>query len=269
MGPDACPAGVRHRRSGVIAQLDAFLAAHASTIALAPVLYARGEALWDQLRASPPDDARWGRFLAAMGEVAAERLGDDRAAAAWFRRCLDAEPAHRDAEACVAAGHGQAVLWERAGEALRALPAYRAAASEGLRCAAIAPVTVRAACSAVRLGFDRTGRLDEGDARLAKQAWLAWTWLAERRPDALASVGDDPGRLLCALLLPEDDPAALAGRWRSWPPHAIDAPDGAWRDGDRACLRGLFTLAAAAADRHLADEGPEPGAPYRLLAAAC
>ena len=76
------------------------------------------------------------------------------------------------------------------------------------------------------------------------------------------ALADELGRQLCALLLPEDDPTRLAETWRAWPPHALDG----WRDGDPACLRALYALAAAAADRHLADEGG--GEPYRLLAAA-
>lgn len=245
--------------------LDAFLAAHAAPQAVAAVLYARGEELWSSLRAAPPADARWGRFLVAMGEVAAERLGDDAAAAAWFRRCLDAEAAHRDPEACVAAGYGQGVLWERAGAPDRALPAYRAAAGEGFRCAVLRPATLRAAAAAVRLAFDRAGRLSEPELALLKQAWLGWTWLHAHERGALdPGLEDELGRQLCAFLLPEDDPARLAGAWRGLPPHAL----GGWRDGDPACLRALFQLAARAADAFLADEGPEPGAAYRLLAAA-
>lgn len=249
--------------------LDAFLSAHAARQTVHAVLYAGGEGLWEAHRAAPPADPRWGRFLAAMGEVAAERLHDDAAAARWFRRCLDAEPVHRDAESCVAAGHGQGVLWERAGDNLRALPAYRAAAAEGFRCAVIAPATLRAAGSAVRLAFQRAERLDDETAALAKRMWLAWTWLQLSSPEM---VDDDLeaelGRQLCAFLLPEDDPARLAGLWRAWAPHAIDTPQGAWRDGDGRCLQALFGLAAAAADRFLADEGAEPGRPYRLLAGA-
>lgn len=248
--------------------LDAFLQAHASDTAVAATLYAGGESLYART-ADPPADPRWGRFLVAMGEVAAERLGDDVAAATWFRRCLDAEERHRDAEACVAAGYGQGVLWERAGEPARALPAYRAAAAEGLRCAVIAPATLRAAAAALRLAFQRAERLAGDDAALAKRMWLGWTWLHVHDPQACDPVLDEEiGRQLCAFLLPEDDPARLAGLWRGWAPHAIETPRGAWRDGDPRCLNALFTLAAGAADRFLADEGPVPGMPYRLLAEA-
>jgi len=198
-----------------------------------------------------------------MGEVAAERLGDDAAAARWFRRCLDAESVHHDVEACVAAGHGQGVLWERAGELARALPAYRAAAAEGFRCTSVSPPTLRAAVAAVRLGFQRAEALSDADAGLAKQSWLGWTWLHLHEPDAIdEALARELGRQICSFLLPEDDPTGLAATWRNWPPHAL----GAWRDSDPACLRALFQLAATAADQHLADEGG--GESYRLLAAA-
>lgn len=249
--------------------LDAFLAAHAARQSVHAVLYAGGEGLWAAHHADPPSDPRWGRFLVAMGEVAAERLHDDAAAARWFRRCLDAEARHRDAESCVVAGYGQGVLWERAGEVLRALPAYRAAAAEGFRCAVIAPATLRAAGAAVRLSFLRSERLADEDAALAKRMWLAWTWLHVHAPETVdPHLADDLCRQLCAFLLPEDDPARLAGVWRSWPPHEIKTPLGGWSDGDARCLQALFTLAAGAADRFLADEGAEPGRPYRLLAEA-
>jgi hypothetical protein len=249
--------------------LDAFLTAHAARQSVHAVLYAGGERLWESLRADPPSDARWGRFLVAMGEVAAERLHDDGAAARWFRRCLDAEPVHRDAESCVAAGYGQGVLWERSGDALRALPAYRAAAAEGFRCAVIAPATLRAAGAAVRVAFQRSERLTAEDAALAKQMWLAWTWLQVHAPETIdPPLADELGRQLCAFLLPEDDPVRLAGIWRTWQPHQIATLHGGWSDGEGRCLQALFKLAAGAADRFLADEGAEPGLPYRLLAEA-
>lgn len=246
----------------MLQRLDAFLAAHASATALAAPLYAGGEAVWEQLRPAPPADPRWGRFLVAMGEVAAERLGDDAAAAVWFRRCLDGEARHRDAEACVAAGYGQGVLWERAGDPARALPAYRAAAIEGCRLALARPATLRAATAAVRLAFARAQQLEEADLALAKQAWLGWTWLHIHEPSAIdPPLAEELGRQLCAFLLPED-PTRLAGLWRDLPPPAL----GDWRDDDPRCLRALFALAAAAADRFLADEGGGEG--YRLLAGA-
>ncbi len=243
-------------------QIEAFLRAHASDTAIATVLYAGGERLWEEHRLAPPADPRWGRFLVAMGEVAAERLGDAAAAARWFRRCLDAEAVHHDVEACVAAGHGQGVLWERAGDTGRALPAYRTAASEGFRCAVVTPVTLRAATAAVRLGFQRAETIARDDAVLAKQAWLGWTWLQRHDPASLdPALVEELARQMCAFLLPEDDPAGLAGRWRRWPPHVL----GDWRDGDMRCLLTLFQLAAEAGDRFLSDEGG--GTPYRLLAA--
>jgi hypothetical protein len=245
-------------------ELDAFLRAHAQRETVAVALYAAGDALFQRLSGSPPADPRWGRFLVAMGEVAAERLDDGDAAARWFRRCLDQESVHRDAEACVAAGFGQGVLWERAADLGRALPTYRAAAAEGLRCLVMRPATVRAASAAVRLGFERAGALQPGDAALAKQAWLVLTWLHHNEPAAIDEVLiEEAGRQLCAFLLPEDDPTRLAALWRAWTPHAV----GDWTDGSPACLAALFAIAARAADRHLPDEGG--GAAYRLLAEAC
>ncbi len=244
-------------------RLDAFLHAHASTTAIPATLYAGGETLWEQFHADPPAEARWGRFLVAMGEVAAERLGDDGAAALWFRRCLDAEASHRDAESCVAAGYGQGVLWERAGDPARALPAYRAAAGEGFRCAVIRPATLRAAAAAVRLAFDRAGRLSNAEFALAKQAWLGWTWLHHHEPAGVdPGLAEELGRQLCAFLLPEDDPTQLAAAWRFLPPAELAG----WCDDDPRCLHALYILAAEAADRLLADEGG--GEPYRLLATA-
>jgi hypothetical protein len=244
-------------------ELDAFLRAHAQRETVPVALYAAGEGLYQRLAGSPPADPRWGRFLVAMGEVAAERLDDGDAAARWFRRCLDQEAVHHDAEACVAAGFGQGVLWERAGDPGRALPAYRAAAREGLRCLVMRPATVRAASAAVRLGFERAGSLRPDDAALAKQAWLVLTWLHHNEPAAIDAVLiEEAGRQLCAFLLPEDDPTLLAAMWRAWPPHAL----GDWDDASPACLAALFALAARAADRHLAEEGG--GAGYRLLARA-
>ncbi len=200
--------------------------------------------------------------MVAMGEVAAERLGDDAAAAGWFRRCLDAEPVHRDAESCVAAGYGQGVLWERAGDPGRALPAYRAAAAEGFRLGVVRPVTLRAAAAAVRLAFARAQRLTEADLVLVKQAVLGWTWLHVHEPAAIdAALADELCRQLCAFVLP-DDPTRLAAVWRSLPPPAL----GDWRGDDPRCLHALFSVAATAADRFLADEGGGDG--YRLLADA-
>ncbi|MBA3686419.1 MAG: hypothetical protein H0W72_14435, partial [Planctomycetes bacterium] len=82
-----------------------------------------------------------------------------------------------------------------------------------------------------------------------------------------ADVDDACGRLLAALLLPEDDPTTLAARWRAWPPHHADA-DPAWLDGDPRCLGELYRAAAQAAQAHLADEGGDPAAPYRRLGEA-
>ncbi len=178
-----------------------------------------------------------------------------------------APSSHGDYQAAVTAGYNQGVLLERRGSAALALAAYRAAAGAGFRLGVLAANTLRAAGAAVRLHFSEHGAL--GDPALAKQAWCGWLWLRLHDPGQIdAELADLLGLQLCALLLPEDDPGALAERWRGWPPNRLLTPAGWWEDGGPGCLAELFAAAAEAADRHLADEGGEPGAPYRLLLAA-
>jgi hypothetical protein len=248
--------------------LEAFLAAHAQGGAMPAALYARGEELHRRLAADPPALPAWGRFLVAMGELAAERLDDATAASGYFLAALRGADRHGDHEAAVTAGYDQGVLNERRGNALHARAAYRAAAGEGFRLGAIAPNTLRAAAAAVRLHFAEHGHTGEATP-LAKQAWLGWLWLRRHHPERLDdALVEELGRQLCALLLPEDDPGRLAAAWRAWAPAQIATGEGWWRDGESACLDELFAAAAEAADRHLGDEGGEPGAPYRLLRGA-
>jgi hypothetical protein len=253
--PDADPAQL----------LDAFLAAHAQG-GVATVLYARGEELHRRLAGDPPALPAWGRFLVAMGELAAERFDDPATASRYFLAALQGVGHHGDHEAAVTAGYDQGVLAERLGRGPQARAAYRAAANEGFRVGCVSANTVRSAAAAVRLHFAEYGDLRDV-AALAKRAWLGWLWLRRERPTELdAGLESELGRQLAALLLPEDDPALLVAAWRAWAPGALALPDGGhWRDDDPACLDLLFAVAGEAADRHLADEGPEPGAPYRLL----
>ena len=247
--------------------LAAFLQAHAQRPAVPAALFARGQELHRSLAGDPPRDGAWGRFLVAMGELAAEALDDPGAASRFFLAALQGAESHGDHQAAVTAGYNQGVLLERRGSHALALAAYRAAAGEGFRLGVLAASTLRAAGAAVRLQFAAQGELSDG--ALAKQAWLGWLWLRASDPGQLdAELDDLLGLQLCALLLPEDDPGALAARWRAWPPGRLLTPAGWWQDGDPGCLELLFAAAAQAADRHLADEGGEPGAPYRLLLAA-
>lgn len=249
--------------------LNAFLLAHAKVEAVPAMLYVRGEELYQRLKDDPPAHPLWGRFLVAMGQLAAEAMDDSTAASRYFLHALQGVARHGDHEAAVTAGYNQGVLQERRRHLAHALAAYRAAAGEGFRCGAVNANTLRAATAAVRLRFAEDG--DLGDiAPLAKQAWLGWLWLrqsdAAQLDDALV---EELSRQLAALLLPEDDPGLLMAAWRSWAPASVPLPDGGtWTDADPRCRDALFAAAAEAADRHLTDESPDPGAPYRLLRAA-
>ncbi len=254
--PDADPAAL----------LEAFLLVHAQRSALPVQLYARGEELYQRLAAEPPAIPAWGRFLVALGSLAANDLDDAGAASRYFLLCLQGAERHGDHEAAVTAGYNQGVLQERRRNPGQARAAYRAAAQEGFRLGAVTANTLRAATGAVRLYFAEHERLDRVHAILAKQAWLGWLWLRIARPDELdRELTRELGRQLCALLLPEEQPLELAGRWRTWPTDAIAVPGGRFTDGTPATLRELFAVAAEAATEHLADEGPDPGAPYRTL----
>jgi hypothetical protein len=257
--PDAAPEAL----------LDAFLRAHAQDPAVPAALYARGEELHRRLSPDPPRIPAWGRFLVALGHLAAEGCGDAAAASRYFLQALKEAERHGDHEAAVTAGYDQGVLQEQRGNLAHARAAYRAAASEGFRLRALAANTLRAADAAVRLRFAESGQLDDESATLAKRSWLGWLWLRVHEPERVdAGLASALGRSLAALLLPEDDPGELALRWRAWPPATLETMAGPWCDVDPACIQELFAAAAEAADEHLRDEGPEPGAPYRLLLAA-
>lgn len=250
MLPDADP----------VALCEAFLRAHAQG-GLPAVLIARGEDLLQRLDPAPPANPVWGRFLVALGQVRSD-AGDAEGASRCFLRALRDLPRHGDGEAAVTAGYNQGVLQQRRGRATMALAAYRTAAREGFRVGVITANTVRCAVQAVDLGFAESGDLSDGDAALAKQAWMAWLVLERDQPETLdAPLRADLQRQLCALLLPEN-PGELAGRWREWPPANMASHD----DGEGWMLTALFAAAADAADRYLADDGG--GDDYRVLAEA-
>ncbi len=248
------------------ALLDAFLHVHAQRTANPVQLYARGEELYHQLAGAPPALPQWGRFLVALGSMAADDFDDAAAASRYFLSCLQGVDRHGDHEAAVTAGYDQGVLQERRRNPSHARAAYRAAATEGFRLACITANTVRAAVGAVRLHFAEYEKLDDLHRHLLKQAWLGWLWLRIAQPEQLdRELCRELGRQLCAFLLPEEDPGDLAPRWREWSPHALHTSAGAWLDGQPACLIELFAVAAESAAEHLGDEGPDPGAPYRLM----
>jgi hypothetical protein len=251
------------------ALLDAFLAVHAQGSAVPAALLARGEELHRRFADDPPAIPAWGRFLVALGHLASETGDDPSAASRYFLAALKGVDRHGDVEAAVTAGYDQGVLLERDGRLAHARAAYRLAASEGFRLGAVVGNTLRSALGLVRLRFAEAEALDAEAVGYAKRAWLGWLWLRANAPEQLAAdLASDLARSLAALLLPEDDPVELAPRWRAWPPSQIATASGPWRDDDPRCLRELFTAAAEAADEHLADEGGEPGAPYRMLRAA-
>ncbi len=273
MNPCPWPAQAVPRPSGMAlpaadpeALLTAFLQVHAQHSAVPVQLYARGEELYQRLAANPPAIPAWGRFLVALGSLAANDLDDAAGASRYFLTCLHGAERHGDHEAAVTAGYNQGVLQERRHNPTHARAAYRAAASEGFRLHVITAATIRSAAAAVRLWFAEYEDLDAQHRTLAKQAWLGWLWLRIAQPEQLdRDLIRELSRQLCALLLPEDDPAQLAGCWREWAPHLLETVNGPWSDCQPACLRELFAAAAESAAEHLGDEGPDPAAPYRLL----
>lgn len=252
-----------------LALLTAFLQVHAQHSAVPVQLYARGEELYQRFADTPPAIPEWGRFLVALGSIAANELDDASAASRYFLTCLHSAEVHGDHEAAVTAGYNQGVLQERRHNPTHARAAYRAAASEGFRLHVVTAATIRSAAAAVRLWFAEYEQLDAPHQTLAKQAWLGWLWLRITQPEQLdRELIRELGRQFCALLLPEDDPAQLASLWRAWTPSHLDTPNGPWHDSQPACLRELFATAAESAAEHLGDEGPDPAAPYRLMHAA-
>ena len=249
-----------------LALIEAFLLVHAQRSAALVQLYARGEELYLKLAQNPPAHPQWGRFLVALGSMAADDFDDAAAASRYFLSCLQGVDRHGDHEAAVTAGYDQGVLQERRRNPTHARAAYRAATSEGFRLRCVTANTVRAAVGAVRLYFAEYETLDDLHLGLAKQAWLAWLWLRIAQPEQLdRELTRELGRQMCALLLPEDHPEELAARWRAWAPNSLETPTGPWRDSQAACLTELFAVAAESANEHLGDEGPDPAAPYRLL----
>lgn len=244
------------------AALAAFLRAHALPEAVPAVLLAQGEALYERLAPHPPAIPEWGRFLVALGQLAADLAEDPVTASRYFLRAVADLPRHTALAAAVTAGYNQGVLFERSGRTPHARAAYAASAELGLAHAPPEPAALRATLALARLDLAAEEALPERSAGLLKQAWLAWlVWSGPALPMDLT---EELQRALCAFLLPEDDPLLLAHRWRSWPPPTSPAAPGS-SDGDMRVLQALFAHSAVAADRFLRDEGPDPGAPYRLL----
>lgn len=251
--PDAAPDAL----------LTAFLTVHAQGAPLPAALYGKGEALWRDWREKPPHGPLWGRFLVALGELAAEHLHDERAAFGHFQAALARAQATGDAEVGAAAAFNLGVMAERKQDLTRARQIYREATSAVARHgddAWNAPA-LRCVDGLARLAIHLDDRLDPAEAALLKQAWLAW--LSGGVDGIDADLDDRLTRTLAALLLPEDDPTQLAARWRAWPPHAL----GDHRDDSPTCLLALYDAAIRAAERHLSDE-EDAAAPYRALKAA-
>lgn len=247
------------------AVLAAYLRVHAQGAPSPAALFAKGEAVYERLRRQPPATGDWGRFLVAQGELAAEHLGDAGLASRYFRAALESVAAHGDNDVAVTAGFNQGVIHERRGNRALAVAAYAAAAGEGFRLCVASPSTLRAALAAIRLAWDETETLHDQQRAMLKQTWLLWLWLRSRNEAMPADLTSELGRMLAAFLLPEDDPAALAARWRAWSPHRLDPGPEAWTDSDPACLKELYRAAIAAAEEHLRDEQPDPAEAYRKL----
>jgi hypothetical protein len=246
-------------------RLAAFLKAHAQVESVPAVLFARGEDLYRSLQHAPPAIPDWGRFLVALGQLASD-ADDLGVASTYFLRAVREAELHTDYEAMITAGYDQGVLFERRERAPQARAAYRVAAVEGFRLAAVHANTVRSAMALIRMHFAEYGSLDDLTRTLAKQAWLGWLHLRQAQPQSLdAALVGELERTFCALLLPED-PAELAACWRSWPPSRLRCGESIVADD--ADWVALFTVAAEAAEHQLQDEGPDPGGPYRLLAQA-
>ncbi len=246
-------------------ELGAFLRAHALPQAVPAVLMAEGEALYRRCAPHPPAIPQWGRFLVALGQLAAEAMDDANAAGRYFLRAVADYPRHGDAEAAITAGYDQGVLFERAGRQVHAIAAYQAAADLGLQHPPPTANALRPAMAQVRLNMATSGELDPGSRANLKRAWLAWLALRQERTPLDAELVAELERSLCAFLLPEDDPLSLAAVWQAWPPSSCPALPGSLHDGSAAMLAQLYAASAEAAEAHLADEGPDPGRPYRLL----
>jgi hypothetical protein len=244
------------------AQLQAFLTVHARGAPLPAALYAKGETLWRELRETPPTSSDWGRFLVALGELAAEHLHDQRAAYGHFQAALASVAVHGDSEVGTAAAYNLGVLLERRQDFARARQAYAIAGASAARAGSWSTSTLRCAEGAARLAIHVDDALHADEAALLKQAWLAWfSGVEGLDPD----LDDRLLRTLAAVLLPEEDPATLFSVWRNWPPDRIDDDR---RDDDPRCLLALARAAVRAAERHLCDEPGDAAGPYRVLCAA-
>ena len=107
--------------------LTAFLRAHAQRESVAAVLFAQGEDLYRRLSPSPPPIPEWGRFLVALGQLAAD-ADDLQVASGYFMRAVRDAELHGDYEAALTAGYDQGVLFEARERPTHARAAYRAAA---------------------------------------------------------------------------------------------------------------------------------------------
>ncbi len=224
-------------------------------------LYAQGETVWRDLRESPPAGAAWGRFLVAMGELAADHVHDARAAFTLLHAALERAQATADAEVGAAAAFNLGVLAERKQDLARARQIYREGAEAVARHGTWTAPALRCVERLVSVALHLDDQLSRPEQALLKQAWLAWFAGVD---GVNAELDDRLLRTVAACLLPEDDPAALAERWRTWPPHVLDDQ---FRDDTPACLLALYAAAIRAAESHLSDE-PAAAEPYRVLYAA-
>lgn len=243
------------------AVLNAFLSVHAQGAPVPPALYAQGEAVWRDLRETPPPGPVWGRFLVAMGELAADHVHDARAAFTLLHAALERAQATADAEVGAAAAFNLGVLAERKQDLARARLIYREGAEAVARHGTWTAPALRCVERLVSVALHLEDRLSKAEQTLLKQAWLAWFAGVD---DVDAELDSRLLRTLAACLLPEDDPTALAERWRAWPPHALDDQR---RDDAPTCLLALYAAAIRAAEMHLSDE-PFAAEPYRALHAA-
>lgn len=235
------------------ARLQAFLTVHAQGAPLPAALYAKGEVVWRDLRDQPPAGPDWGRFLVAMGQLAADHLHDERAAFSWFRSALEHTRHHGDAEVVCAATYDLAVLLERKGNLDQARSACRQAAQQAAGADTWSAATLRCIESLVRIGVESGAEPEAGDLGLLKQAWAVW--LGGDVDGIDADLATRLRRTLAAFLV-TDDPTLLLERWLSWEPTGISIPPMA-----------LITACADAVREHCADE-PDLVQHYALFAQA-
>lgn len=235
------------------ARLQAFLTVHAQGAPLPAALYAKGEAVWRDLREHPPAGPDWGRFLVAMGQLAADHLHDERAAFTWFRSALEHTRHHGDAEVVCAATYDLAVLLERKGSLDQARSACRQAAQQAAGAGAWSAATLRCIESLVRLGVEAGAEPEAGDLGLLKQAWNVW--LGGNIDGIDADLAVRLRRTLAAFLV-TDDPTLLLERWQTWEPADATVQPAT-----------LIAACAEAVREHCADEGDLIGA-YALFAEA-